>query len=127
MKYFLQFGIILAVTFLGEVMAHFIPLPVPAGVYGLILMLIGLITKIIPLRAVKETATFLLEIMPVMFIPAAVGLCEKWDILAPVLLPVTVTTLVSTIVVMAASGHATQTVIRIKSRKEAKKDESLSL
>ena len=127
MKYFMQFGIILAVTFLGEVMAHFIPLPVPTGVYGLILMLIGLITKIIPLRAVKETATFLLEIMPVMFIPAAVGISEKWDILAPVLLPVTVTMLVSTIVVMVASGHVTQTVIRAKSRKEAKKDESISL
>lgn len=127
MKYIKQFGIILSVTLLGELLNAVIPLPVPTSIYGLILMLTGLITKIIPLHAVKETGKFLLDIMPLLFVPAAVGLIDIWGVLKPVILPVTVTVLVSTIVVMAASGHATQAVIRFGRRKEETKDEGIVL
>ena len=127
MKYIKQFGIILSVTLLGELLNAVIPLPVPTSIYGLILMLTGLITKIIPLHAVKETGKFLLDIMPLLFVPAAVGLIDIWGVLKPVILPVTVTVLVSTIVVMAAAGHATQAVIRFGRRKEETKDEGIVL
>lgn len=127
MKYIIQFGIILTVTLIGEVLAYFVPLPVPAGIYGLLLMLAGLITKVIPLHAVKETAKFLLDIMPLLFVPSTVGLIDKWGILRPVLIPVTVTVLLSTVIVMVVSGHATQLVIRIGKRKEASQGEGVTL
>ena len=60
----------------------------------------------------RQAALFLIEIMPVMFIPAAVGLTEAWSSLAPVLLPVAVTTLFTTVLVMAVTGPATQFLIR---------------
>ena len=127
MKYIMQFGIILTVTLLGEVMAYLIPLPVPASIYGLVLMFVGLLTGVIPLRAVKDTGKILLDVMPLLFVPPAVGLVNKWGILQPILIPVTVTTLITTVVVMLASGYATQTVIRLEKRKEAKKDEGIAL
>lgn len=127
MKYLLQFGIIASATFLGELLSHIIPLSVPAGVYGLILLFIGLCTKLIPLHAVKETSAFLLDLMPILFVPAGVGLLEKWGILQPVLIPVTVTVLVSTVLVMVVSGTATQAVIRLGKRKEEPKDAGISL
>ena len=76
MKYLRQFLIILFVSFLGEVLNYLIPLPIPASIYGILLMFLALELHIIPLSAVRETGRFLIEIMPVMFIPAAVGLLK---------------------------------------------------
>ena len=116
MKYVRQFWIILLISAIGEGLHVLIPLPVPASVYGLVIMLIALGTHIIKLEQVKEAAEFLIEIMPVMFIPAGVGLMESWGELKAVLVPVLVITLVSTIVVMIVSGRVTQAVIRLEKK-----------
>lgn len=112
MKYIRQFAVILTISFLGEVLKALIPLQIPASIYGLLLMLAALCLKIIPLDAVKDTGKFLVEIMPLMFIPAAVGLTESWDKISPILVQLIVITVISTIVVMAVSGLVTQQVIR---------------
>lgn len=114
MKYFRQFGIILAVTFIGEILKYIIPLPIPASIYGLILMLIILKTKIISLEQVKETGTFLIEIMPLMFIPAAVGLLVSWDVLKDICIPVIIITILTTVIVMIVTGKVTQFMIKLE-------------
>ena len=63
------------------------PLPVPAGVYGLIFMLIFLMQGIIPLDAVEQVGNFMLETMSIMFLPAAVGIMTVTKLLMPVLVP----------------------------------------
>ena len=118
MKFMKEFGIILSITFLGEVLKYLIPLPIPASIYGLVLMLGALKTKVIKVESVKNTGKFLIEIMPMMFIPAAVGLLEAWGILKPILIPVIISTVVSTIVVMAVTGRVTQFMIRQEKRKK---------
>lgn len=117
MKYLKQFGIILAISFLGEVCREWLPLPIPASIYGLLLMLAALCTRIIPLDSVKDTGKFLIEIMPVMFIPAAVGLLESWGVLKPMLIPLLIIVPVTTILVMAVSGKVTQFMIRSEKRR----------
>ncbi|MGN1122067.1 MAG: CidA/LrgA family protein [Eubacteriales bacterium] len=77
MKYLKQFGIILAVSFVGELFNRLLPLPVPASIYGIVLLFLLLVTGVLPLGAVREAGSFLIAIMPVMFIPAAVGLIEQ--------------------------------------------------
>ncbi len=130
MKYLRQFCIILFVSFLGELLHILIPLPIPASVYGLVLMLFALCTGILKLTQVKETADFLIEIMPVMFIPAAVGLLDSWSALQPIWLPVIVITILTTIIVMAVTGQVTQFMIRKeyhkKGTKGKTKNESIS-
>lgn len=121
MKFLRQFMIILAISFIGEVLKYIVPLPIPASIYGLVILFIALETGIIKLSAVKDTAKFLIEIMPLMFIPAGVGLLESWGVLQPVLLPVAVITVVSTIIVMGVSGVVTQVVIR-REKKAAKEN-----
>ena len=118
MKYLRQFGIILAVTCVGEIMKYFIPLPIPGSIYGLILMFVLLLTKVIKVEHVKETGEFLIEIMPLMFIPAGVGLIPSWSQLQPFLVPLLVITVVSTFVVMIVTGKVTDFLI---SKKEGKK------
>ena len=125
MLYLRQFCIILFVSFLGELLHVIIPLPIPASVYGLVLMLAALCTGIIRLNQVKETGGFLIEIMPVMFIPAAAGLLNSWSLLRPVWIPFIVITLVSTIIVMGVTGQITQRMIQ-KNMKNGEKDERIS-
>ena len=70
MKYLRQFCIILLISALGEGVHILLPLPVPASVYGLVLMLGALTSGILKLEQVEDAADFLVEIMPVMFVPA---------------------------------------------------------
>ena len=74
MKYVKQFGIILLISFAGEALNYLLPLPVPASIYGLVLMFLCLQLRVFRLEDVRDTALFLIEIMPLMFIPAATGL-----------------------------------------------------
>ena len=110
MKFLRQFMIILLLSFLGEVLKMFIPLPIPASVYGLVLMLLCLVTGILKTSQVKEAAFFLIEIMPVMFIPAAAGLIDSWKVLQPLLLPILVITVVITKFVMVVTGKIAQMI-----------------
>lgn len=125
MLYLRQFCIILFVSFLGELLHVTIPFPIPASVYGLLLMLLALCTGIVKLSQVRETAGFLIEIMPVMFIPAAVGLLESWSFLRPVWIPVIIITLLSTVIVMAVTGQVTQRMIE-KDKRNGGKNERIS-
>ena len=112
MKFLKQFMLILLISFIGEGLRALLPLPIPASVYGLVILLVALLTGVIKVGQVKETASFLIEIMPVMFIPAAVGLLTAWDTLKPVCVPVLAITFITTVLVMAVTGRVTQWVIR---------------
>ena len=116
MKYVQQFSIILLISVIGEVLKTFLPLPVPASVYGLVIMLVALLTGILKLEQVKSAADFLVEIMPVMFVPAGAGLITAWSTLKPICVPVLVMTFISTVIVMVVTGKVTQGVIRMGKR-----------
>jgi holin-like protein len=126
MKYIKQFSIILLISLIGEILHLLIPLPVPASIYGLVLMLLGLKTGLITLSSVKEASVFLVEIMPLMFIPAAVGLLDSWGVLRPILIPFAAVSLLSTTVVMAATGKITQFFIQSDKKGKTDKDEQHS-
>ena len=110
MKILRQFLIILLISLLGEILSWLLPFPVPASVYGLVMMA-ALMTGAILIPQVKEAAVILIELMPVMFIPAAVGLMTVWEKLRPMVVPVIVITFVTTLLVMGATGLVTQKVI----------------
>ena len=104
MKYIRECFIIFGLTLAGEFLNKLLPLPVPAGVYGLFLLLVLLCVGILKLEQVEATGNFLLDIMPVMFVPASVGLLESMGDLQAILVPVVVISMVSTVIVMAVTG-----------------------
>ncbi len=112
MKNLRQLLLILSISFAGEVLKYFLPFPIPASIYGMVILFIGLLTGRIRLEAVKETGKFLIEIMPVMFIPAGVGLMASWGTLKPVLVPVSIITVAVLVIVMAVTGRISQRLIR---------------
>ena len=122
MKWMKQFGIILLISFVGEILEKWIPLPIPASIYGIILLFLCLKLNIIPHEAVHETGKFLIEIMPLMFIPAGVGLLTSWSLLQSFLVPLLVITVVSTFIVMIVTGKVTDFLISRKEKKEEQKN-----
>lgn len=122
MKIIGQLFIILLISFAGELLNTLLPLPIPASIYGIILLFCLLEFKILPLKAVKETGDFLVSIMQLMFIPAAVGLLEAWDVIRPNWPAYILITLISTFAVLFISGRVTQAVIRRVRAKEERHD-----
>ncbi len=118
MKYINQFAIILGISLVGELLNLLIPLPVPASIYGMTILFTALCTGAIKLSAVKETGHFLVQVLPMMFIPATVGLLEKWKEMQSFLTAIIVISLVSTIIVIFVSGHTTQQIINHRQRRK---------
>lgn len=120
MKYIFQFCIILIVTFIGELLHAVIPLPIPASIYGLVLMLLCLIFKIIKLEQVEDTADFMIEFMPLMFVPIAVGLIDTWSTLSSIILPFIVIVFLTTVIVMVVTGKTAELVIYADEKRRKK-------
>ena len=116
MRLIKQFTILVTICFIGEILHALIPLPVPASIYGLVLMFAALQAKIMPLEKVEYISDGLLSIMPLLFIPSTVGLILAWDILKVHWFEFTIIGVGSTIAVFFFAGHVTQFVIRILRR-----------
>lgn len=114
MKWIRQFMIIALITFLGEMLKYVIPFTIPAGVYGLVLLFAALCSGVVKLQQVEGAADFLIEIMPLFFIPAGVGLMTKWPELKSMLIPFLLAVIVITAFVMAVTGRVSQWLIRRK-------------
>ena len=122
MKFLIQFMIIIAFSFFGELLHYFLPLPIPASIYGIVLLFVALELKWVKVKDIRETSSFLIAVMPVMFIPAAVGLIDSWKSIGNSWLEYIIVTVLTTFVVMGVSGWITQFVIqRNKVQKENKK------
>ncbi|MDD6508817.1 MAG: CidA/LrgA family protein [Bacteroidales bacterium] len=117
MKFIFQFLIIMVFAFVGELLHHFIPLPIPASIYGILLLFLALEFKILKVKDIKETSSFLIAIMPIMFLPPAVGIVESWGLIKGSWLPYVLVIGVSTVVVMVVSGLVTQMIVRKGGRK----------
>ena len=107
-----QFLIIVVISFIGEMLNHFIPLPIPASIYGIVILFAALKMEWVKSQHIAEVCRFLILIMPVLFIPSAVGLIKSWDLISANLLPYVVILMISTVVVMTTSAIATQWVIK---------------
>ena len=120
-KYIFQFARITAFCLAGEILAVVLPLPIPASVYGLLLMVAALKTGVLKLDQVRETGLFLTGIFPLLFVPAAAGVMELWAEMGEMLLPILVAIIPVTVLVMVSAGKTTQALTGRK-KKEADND-----
>ena len=98
-----QFLRIMVFCFAGEFCYNFLPLPIPASVYGLLLLLAALKLGWVKLEQVRTAALFLIGIFP-----AAAGVMDLWAELHAMLLPVLIALVPVTFLVMATAGRVTQ-------------------
>ena len=118
LKYLKQFMIIALIAFAGEALNALLPFPVPGSIYGIVILFTLLMTGLLKVEAIRDVSSFLIAVMPVMFIPAAAGLIDSAALLLPSLGAYVTIILVSTVAVMGVSGLVTQAVIRSTKRKE---------
>ena len=119
MKYIKQFLIILIMAVLGGILNWLIPLPIPATVWGMALMFIALMTGLVKLDQVEDTADFFLGIMPMLFVPLAVGLMDTWQILAEYALPIILIVVISFFICYAVTGKTADFIIGRSEKKAA--------
>ena len=105
---------VLGFTFLGEVLCYVIPFPIPAAIYGLVLLLIALCTGLLKLSQVKDASNFLISVMPILYIPACVRILEYWGVISKNLTAIITITVVSTFLVFAVSSLVTQRLMKRK-------------
>jgi len=122
MKYIKQIAIIGGLTFIGEMMNHILPLPVPGSVYGMVVLFLCLCLGVIKEEQIKETADLLLLWMPLMFIDPSVGVIENIGYLSGNLVSFLIVVVVTTAAVMAVTGRITQSLLNLR-KKERKSHE----
>ncbi len=123
MKFVKQFCIIILISVIGEVLNSLIPLPIPAGIYGMVILFVCLKTGLIKLSAVKETGHFFIEIMPVFFVAPGVEILGTIPTLQKYWWQFLLITTVSFLLVFFVSGHATQALVKLFGRKSKKAEE----
>lgn len=111
-NYLRQCAIIFGFTLLGEALNRLLPLPIPAAIYGLLLLFAALCLKIVKVEHVDKISSFLLTVLPFLFVGPAVNLLESWGILAPQLVPIILLIVSSTILVFAIAGIIAQALAR---------------
>lgn len=111
MKYLTQFLRILAFTLAGELLQRLVPLPIPASVYGLVLLFAALNTGLVKLEQVKDAGGFLISILPILFVSTAVGILDNWEAIRGALIPILALTLLSTVLTFGIAGRATQAMM----------------
>ena len=111
MKYVFQFARIMGFCLLGEVLHALLPLPIPAGISGLVLLAAALLTGLVKIEQVKQTGDFLSGLFPILFIPTVAGVMEVWDLIAENLVPILIALVPVTWAVMAAAGRVTQSIM----------------
>ena len=119
MQYIKQFMIILAFSLVGQALEALIPLPVPASIYGLVLLFLALLTGAVKLEKVKDTANFLISVLPVLLIAPAVKVLEYWGIIAPNAGAILVITVFTTGAIFGISGLVTKWIMRGEGKEDA--------
>ena len=107
-----QFARILLICLAGEILHGLLPLPIPAGIYGLLLLLLLLCLGAVKTEDIGTAGRFLLGIFPLLFIPGAVGILQYKDVLLRILPVLVLVTLPVTALVFAVSGLVTQRLMR---------------
>jgi len=111
-----QLFIILICLALGESIVYFTGLKIPSSIIGMLLLTMGLQFKVIKITWVKGIADFLLEHMVFFFIPPGVAIMCYFDIISKELVPILVSILVSTILVLISTSFTHQLLRKIKSK-----------
>lgn len=112
MRFLKQLTIIIAVCFAGEAVKYILPFPVPGSIYGMVIMFLLLVCGAIKLDKVETTADFLVDCMPIMFVPGGVGLIKSWATLQQMLPAVIGSIVVVTPFVMTVTGKVTQALMK---------------
>lgn len=121
MPVIVQIFVIFAVCTLGVGLAALMPIAFPASVMSMLLLLVLMVTKVMKPKTIQQTGNFLLDNMPMFFIPVCVSVIEYWDVVANSIWSIVLISFLTTPLVFFVTGHVAQLAIRIIRRRKEKK------
>lgn len=96
--------ILYIMLYLGNLIAHYIPAGVPGSIWGLLLLFLGLTTRLIRLDWIYLGASLLIRFMAVLFVPVSVGIIKYFDLLMAQVNILLIPNIVSTCVTLVVIG-----------------------
>ena len=108
MKYIRQFCIIILFSFYGDILHKLLPLPIPASIYGMVLILISFATNRLQVESVKDTGNFLVSVLPLLFVAPTVGLLSCWELIRSEIWKIVLLVVVTTVFTFGVSGMLTK-------------------
>lgn len=111
-----QILIISIITLISQFIESIVPFPLPASVIGLVLMFVALSAGIIKLKHVEKVGTALTDNISLLFVPSGISVMNSFGILGqnPVLILALI--IISTILLLAVTGKATQLIMNFNPR-----------
>ncbi len=107
-----QFGIVLLILFLGEVISYAINFPIPGSVIGMILLFMLLYFNLMKLHRVEKVSAFLLANLSFFFIPPGVKLIASFDLLKGKWLKIIFICFFTTLLVMTTTAYTVNKLMK---------------
>lgn len=121
MEYIVSLGIIIFFSLLGEILKAIIPLPIPASIYGMILLFLALQFKIVKIEKINSVAQYLISIMLIFFIMPAVSIMDSFNLLTENFIPILIAIILPAILVVIVTGLVTQSVESLSNKLRKKR------
>lgn len=125
MKYltiFIQVILIFFFLLLGEYVKGILHLPISGSIVGMILLFLSLNFRILPKSWVVHGATFLIKILPLLFVPSLVGVINFPSLFSPLGALLLFIIIFSTILGMVTAGWTSQLLEKRGKKGEQKKE-----
>lgn len=116
-----QICVLFAICLAGEAVSAVLPIPMPASVLSMVILLILLGLRLLKPKQLQAESDFLLNNMALFFVPANVGILRYKDAVLSNFWPIFLISLLTTPLVFFVTGHVVQLTMKLLRRKEAKR------
>ncbi|MDO5027424.1 MAG: CidA/LrgA family protein [Tissierellia bacterium] len=112
MKILKGFMIIFLSLFLGEVIRSIVDFPIPPVVYGMVILLIALFSKLVKVEDVESVGNGLLDNLGFLFVPITSMLIDQMELLGDNILAILAILFISLVLTIAVTGKVVELVQR---------------
>ena len=117
-----EIAIIFGVCLLSEGISALLPIPFPASVISIIVLLVLLLAGTVKDRHIRHVCGFFTGNMAFFFVPSCVGILEHVDALAACLVPFLLICIVTTPLVYVISAWTVQLTMKLRERGQSSHD-----
>lgn len=126
MKLFREALIIFGIYLVGELIVSLTHIPIPGNIIGLLLLLLGLCTKVIKVNQVETVANFFLDHLAFFFLPAGVSLMNSFGIIKANIIQIIIVCIITTAIIIASTGLIVQFIVNLLNKDKKGTEESES-
>ena len=128
MKIFKQLFLIIAFALLGVLISYLLSLAninFPGSLIGMILLFIFLLVGIVRVHSIDQVSKFFIDNMGIFFVPGAVLILDKLELISAIWWKLTIIILVSFVISFTATYFSVKLTLYLQNKRRIKKEERL--